>query len=408
MQMKVLRTYALLLLFALVFASGVQAATPGRQDAPQTRIYFDNYSTHQVVTDDGIGLNMLELLGSDGKPMTDAPPVILVHGFTQNWNTWYDVGDKLRRQGFRVFIPNWRGHGQGATKSLGVTGDRSVNDPRLTFDNLPAFDVPAILNFVSRLTNHKKILYMAHSMGAMMMHLALGGVMRGPNGQMMISIERQQEIASKLKAFISIGAPLDFADAKGLNDFALESILSMTGIKLDQSTPSLLSTKTEIPFLNMMNQAREDYLFHMEQTVGLMSGLLNLRNLNRLAYGIQKEYLGSDVPRPFQNSVKFNRTGYASADGQIDYAKISLGTAENHEHAQIVPTLLVSADKDVLAPLEDQVLGAKNKNLPHLIYKNTGHIDLVIGHNVDNLVANTMHFSKIVQPECRDLFSQNY
>ncbi|WP_176132076.1 alpha/beta fold hydrolase, partial [Burkholderia cepacia] len=73
-------------------------------------------------------------------PMIDAEPVIMVHGFSSNSNYWHQAANEARAKGQRVFIPNWRGHGQGPMRSIGNDGKNPDTDSRMVYDNLPAYD----------------------------------------------------------------------------------------------------------------------------------------------------------------------------------------------------------------------------------------------------------------------------
>lgn len=54
-------------------------------------------------------LHLLEW--GDERASTDAPPVLLVHGFQEHAHTWDFVAPRLAAAGYRVAALDWRGHG---------------------------------------------------------------------------------------------------------------------------------------------------------------------------------------------------------------------------------------------------------------------------------------------------------
>jgi pimeloyl-ACP methyl ester carboxylesterase len=351
-------------------------------DAPATRIYFDHYVEEQVLTEDGIGLNLIEIYGDDGKAAS-GKPIILQHGYSQSLNTFYETAAHLRARGYRVFIPNMRGHGQGATRSVGIDGRNPDTDPRMVFDNLAAYDVPALIDHVYKLTG-QKVTWLGHSMGGMMMHLALAGVSRNAQGRLAISKARSRWLASRVERFIAVGSPVNF-EPLGKSMLVMQDLANDRGLKLDRSN----SLSARLPFAGLFENFARSSLYQAGRLANPLKGLLNMRKISDSEYQVMLEYMGSDVPKNFSRSIDFvNKSrGYTSADGTIDYAKLSMGSPGDSARAPVVPTLIVSADHDMLAPLSDQTVMVNNRGLEQIIMKDSGHLDMTLGSNSDHLVS---------------------
>jgi pimeloyl-ACP methyl ester carboxylesterase len=65
----------------------------------------------------------------------DAPPVLLVHGWPQNWWTWRHVIPTLARR-FRVIAPDLRGHGWSEAPAAGYEKEQLASDMLAVLDAL--------------------------------------------------------------------------------------------------------------------------------------------------------------------------------------------------------------------------------------------------------------------------------
>ncbi|UYM04453.1 alpha/beta fold hydrolase [Solicola gregarius] len=88
---------------------------------------------HRWVDIDGVRLHVAEL-GS-------GPPVMLVHGFPQNWYAWRDVATLLARD-HRVIMPDLRGFGCSDAPRRGYDTRTRVNDLEAVLEHL---DLPEVL-----------------------------------------------------------------------------------------------------------------------------------------------------------------------------------------------------------------------------------------------------------------------
>lgn len=150
------RSLALLLSAIAVLA----AAPPARaQTAPPYTVVRDS-----ALTADGVTLALRHLVVPGGAP------VLMIHGFGTNMNEWdlpsKSFADYLARQGFDVWLAN--------TRRTGKAPDRSGGRPGFDFDDLMAYDMPALVDRVARATGQRPFL-VGHSLGAMATYAYLEG-----------------------------------------------------------------------------------------------------------------------------------------------------------------------------------------------------------------------------------------
>ena len=150
---------------------------------------------HTTVTADGWALSLLHYQpASDPGPR---PPVILCHGLSYNATFW-DLADEvslakyLQRAGYDVWVPSLRGAGwstkpplsrlrqlfRGDFRTAGgvfTSAGRGVLKLNWNVDDHVRGDIPAILKFVTEKTGRKKVFWVGHSMGGMILVAHLAG-----------------------------------------------------------------------------------------------------------------------------------------------------------------------------------------------------------------------------------------
>jgi len=349
--------------------------------APQ--ILFKNHRIHTVKTIDNVGLKVLELLGPAGRPMDAARPIVLMHGYTNNWNGWHLVADQYRQAGLRVFIVNWRGHGQGEHRSV-VLGERfNTFDERYDFHHLATVDVPTVIDFAYEISGKKKVIYQSHSMGGMMANLAFSGVSLNSQGEVEVSLAVGKGYERKVAAYIPIAAPnsLRFKDYPGLDYF--EFWMNLIGIRGDRSD------NIDLPF----DRLRHSSGYWVVRANPLAHGLVNLENMSVDEYAAMIEYGVSDVPRALSLSIaKMRKEGYASPSG-VNYETISQMRARTAYHKSQIPVMMISADTDVLALIDQQLPLARRRQCEHLRLPQAGHMDIILGEgNAYQVVEGTLEF----------------
>ncbi|MBZ5536683.1 MAG: alpha/beta hydrolase [Acidobacteriia bacterium] len=104
-------------------------------------------------------------------PLRHLPPVVLAHGVFVNRNIWLSAKGKgmaawLARFGLDVWLLEVRGHGRA-----------SVGDPRRSktgFDDLVDVDVRVAIETIRELTGAKKLFWVGHSHGGILIYAFLG------------------------------------------------------------------------------------------------------------------------------------------------------------------------------------------------------------------------------------------
>jgi pimeloyl-ACP methyl ester carboxylesterase len=154
------------LTLALVAAAAVLAAAAVAHYAFWTR------RLHQPVADEGLvrartrdGWS-LALGTRSPRGAARHPPVLLVHGLSAN--RWFmDAGVErlslaayLAERGFRTFSLDLRGHG--------ASRDRPADWRPWTFDDYAREDVPAALDAIRDATGEEQVLWVGHSLGAVL------------------------------------------------------------------------------------------------------------------------------------------------------------------------------------------------------------------------------------------------
>ncbi len=126
-------------------------------------------------TADGADLALKRLVHEDG------PPVLFLHGLAVNADLWnlpavttnayayVSLAETLHRQGYDVWLLNFRGHGNDGFESLPPAAQADW-----TVDDFVLYDLPAALDAV-RAANGRRPFIIAASMGAM----ALAGYLQG-------------------------------------------------------------------------------------------------------------------------------------------------------------------------------------------------------------------------------------
>jgi pimeloyl-ACP methyl ester carboxylesterase len=234
------------------------------------------------------------------------PPVLLVHGLSSN--RWFmDAGVEgfslaayLAERGFRTFTLDLRGHGD------------SRNPPRRvhpwTFDDYAREDVPAALEAVRRATGEEQVLWVGHSLGAVL-------------GLVTCQLE-----PSRVAGIVALAGPMSF-DEEGL----VARYLGW-GFLVDGRYNRTLA-RMVAPLAGGLRSAAAELA-------------INPRNVDRpvfqrlMANGIE------DVPpRVFLQLADWVRSDACrSADGRADYRAGLPGCRQ--------PALFVAGERDHLAPPE--------------------------------------------------------
>ena len=133
------------------------------------------FERHRVVTDDGYVITMHRLPGNSRKRRRRKIPVLLMHGLMLSSSVWLldskkeNLAFKLHDQGFDVWVGNHRGNEFGRAH---VTLDPDKDAEKFwdfSFDEMGKFDVPALVDHVLNVTKSKKVSFVGHSQGCVVL-----------------------------------------------------------------------------------------------------------------------------------------------------------------------------------------------------------------------------------------------
>ncbi len=149
-------------------------------------------STHFIITQDGWKIAIHHY-----RPQTcnGSVPVILCHGLSSNRFIFDMEGAPslacyLRDHGHDVWVPELRGSGMSDAPGL----LSSVCPHSWGYGHHLDYDVPAIIDFVTKKTGSKKVTWVGHSMGGMLIYSHLA---ENPD--------------SRISSVVTLGSPVDFS-----------------------------------------------------------------------------------------------------------------------------------------------------------------------------------------------------
>lgn len=313
----------------------------------------------EVITDDGVPLIVTRKLPLIQK--RNLTPVLLIHGLGQNRHFWDLTGrsfaDYLVTQGYDVFIAELRGHG--LSRANGAPYPKS-------FEEYVDYDIPALIDFICRRTEHNKIYLVGHSLG--------GAICYGASSEM----QRQ------LKGFVSICGPFNFGKGtKVIRPLAQAYTWMHRRLHVHAIFPQHLSidvvgalTNRALPFLD-----------------------------NEKNRWFAPLWVPQTIEQPFLTNLllkAFDRTGMPVFSTLLGWASEGrfLSTNRQHDYEQSIrqittPVLFLSADKDRVVPPE-AIAGAYDKigsvdrqwrefGKPE-DHRHFGHMDIICGQDAPEKV----------------------
>ncbi|MFQ6048102.1 MAG: alpha/beta hydrolase [Phycisphaerae bacterium] len=338
----------------------------GPQPAPKS--YFTS-------TPDGWSLNLLRYQPSRPKP--DADPVICCHGLGYNASFW-DLTDQtslprfLQQRGYDVWCVSLRGSGQSTKPTVAQLRrlfrlNLTALQPEALLRRRPGLlklnwtvddhirqDLPTILRFVTRTTGHRRLHWVGHSMGGMIIfaHLAT------------TNDQRINTVVAVAVPMVML-RPLNRVFQTMLNNM---QVVQIGNAVVSTSLPAIIGT-----LVGPRLQSPVDRLFYNADNVDYLVG-------HRLSYLAQEEI----SPGQFRQLMAMLRTGqFRSADGTVNYAE-QLPSVR-------VPTLFVAGSLDQMATVGAvkwayNRIGASDKRFVMFAKINGhladyGHDDLIIGRH---------------------------
>lgn len=289
-------------------------------------------------------------------PAAGAPAVILCAGYGCNrhfidFDERYSLARYLARRGFDAWVVELRGRGMSHPL-------RGCQHPKSwTFDDLVRIDVPAAVQFVQQRVGHRRLCWIGHSMGGMVIYAYLG-------------LARDEGL---LAAAVTLAAPVSFPPMAS------------------QLTRQLGELLLALPFPERIPQrAVLGVLWHLVGRTRALDIGMNPNNVDRALVGVALRRSICNVPRAKlrQLSAWALRGAFASCDGTIDYR-------QNLRHVH-TPVLAVAGACDRLAPPENvgiahDLLASARKRLVVLgraqhFSTDYGHVDSVFGRQAPDEV----------------------
>ena len=298
-----------------------------------------------VPTHDGWALALYRYHVADSQ----APAVILCSGYGCNrlfidYDEQYSLARYLARRGFDAWVVELRG--RGASHPL-----PGCHQPATwTFDDLARVDVPTVVQFVRRQVGHRRIGWIGHSMGGMLLYAHLG-------------LARDDSVVA---AGVTLGSPIGFPGmasqlARGLGQL----LLALPG---PQRVPQ---------------RAALGALWHLVGWTRALQVGMNPENVDRRLVGraLRRSICNVSRAKLQQLSQWSLRGEFASVDRATDY-RANL----RHVHT---PMLMVAGACDRLASpshvaIAEGLLAARRKRVvvagrEQHFSADYGHVDLVFG-----------------------------
>lgn len=316
---------------------------------------LENIEVIQTETEDGATLKGIRLINKDQEK------VLLVHGFSENYNVFETLAQKLHSMGYDVYAFNMRGHGNDDQKSK-VRGYQSSSETNIGifgFDHIVARDVPAMIDFVY---DGKPILVLGHSLGGSAARAFLNGIRDYGDGIHQTQDSRKlNKYLKKVKTLINVGSPTSFQ----ISDFRF---------KIWTKLPERLTNFMLTP---IMRKYLGEYIF---------SGLIEKDNIENTEKLFTKGF--SVIPPDLiQDVQRWSEEGFESRNG---------ASYEGQKISTELSMLQIVGGKDQLVPLSE-VLREHEKNhiteSPQIVVmKNFDHIDLVYGKKSSSILEPLISF----------------
>jgi predicted alpha/beta hydrolase len=286
------------------------------------------------------------------QPDPAAPAVILCAGFGCNRH-FIDYDDRtslaryLASQGFDTWVVELRGRG----KSQALRGCRRPNS--WTFDDLARVDAPTVIRFVRHEIGHRRLCWVGHSMGGMVLYAHLGTA----------------DDDALPAAAVTLASPVVFPR------YASELVHRLGAFLL------------RIPFPERVPQRA--VLGAMWHLVGWTSQIeigMNPENVDRALVGrVLRRSLCNVAREKLRQLQQWSQNGsFASFDGSVDYRR-NLGRVRT-------PVLVVAGARDRLVPPDSarvayELLASPRKRFVEVgraegFSADYGHLDLVLGLRV--------------------------
>ncbi|KAF6216012.1 hypothetical protein GE061_000349 [Apolygus lucorum] len=127
---------------------------------------------YEIQTEDGYILTVFRIpFGRNGSSSSERPPILLQHGIFATSASWVlsephkGLGFVLADEGYDVWLPNSRGNTY-SKKHVKYNSETDKKDfYNYSWHEMGYYDLPAVIDFILKTTNHSQITYAGHSQG---------------------------------------------------------------------------------------------------------------------------------------------------------------------------------------------------------------------------------------------------
>ncbi|NWY40051.1 LIPM Lipase, partial [Sylvia atricapilla] len=208
------------------------------------KILFHGYPSkeYEVMTEDGYILSLNRIPHGRGNAGLSGSknPVLIVHGFCLDGGDWVDnfpdssLAFILADAGYDVWIGNNRGNSWSRRHHNLSIGSEEFWD--FSFHEMAMYDLPAMVGFILRHTEQKKLFYVGHAQGSTLGFIAFSSL---------------PHLAKKIRLFFALAPVYTFLHARGpvlklvfLPDLVLKSLFGTRELVLVGRKRKLLLVKT--------------------------------------------------------------------------------------------------------------------------------------------------------------------
>ncbi|KAL6873452.1 hypothetical protein ACP4OV_013534 [Aristida adscensionis] len=364
----------------------------------KTRVAAFGYpcEEHEVTTEDGYILSLKRIpygLSDCDNSTEDRQPVLLFHGIMVDGFSWVlgkpkqSLGFILADSGFDVWIANCRG-----TNSSRRHTCLSPNDPAYwdwTWDELAAYDLPAVLEYVHDQTGGKKVHYVGHSLGTLvilasfsehkLLHIVRSAVLLCP----IAYLNRMKSKLTLLSARIFLAERVHMLGFHEFNPYGCEAYYELSRLVAQELLTELCS-HPDIDCYDLFSAvAGPDCCLNASTTcIFLQHGpqSTSVKNLVHLSQMVREE----GVRRYDYGNEEDNMKHYNRPSPPL----YNLSDIPTH-----IPIFLTHGGQDFLGDLPDTrhllktlVKRHENDNIEVLYMPDYAHIDFVMGYNAPALI----------------------
>lgn len=318
-------------------------------------------------------------------------PVLLVSGFFGSAYYFTNIAENLVQSGHRVYLLSLRGKGSSHFKNS-ISNPSNNENFSFGFDEMIG-DISALAKEISK--KHKRpISFIGHSLAGLVGRAVITGF-TNETGNVEYNKESRNEIRQHIKQAIILKSPSPVFTR--LNDYKITMSLQEKWRKI---TAAILITKfmpLQSGIQNSKTGKLTSDLFHslpfskqiLNAWVGganlILPGVLNTTDITDLTSRevlseMTAEKIAPDIVRDIE---RFMKSDWQSKDTEQNYSKKYFELGPN------LPTLLVSATSDPLAPMRLLREEAKILSLEHTTLGTT-HMDGLIGPKV-NALSQLIH-----------------